>query len=45
VLAVLRFLGGGPQPDDCGKIEARLVASDPDVSREIDRNKFDRFCK
>ncbi|MCK7594944.1 hypothetical protein [Pseudomarimonas salicorniae] len=45
VLAVLRFLGGGAQPDDCRKIEARLVASDPDVSREIDMNKFSRFCK
>ena len=45
VMAVLRFLGGGAQPDDCGKIEARLVASDPDISREIDLDKFDRFCR
>lgn len=45
VLAVLQFLMGRPQPDDCGKIEARLQASDPDVSREIDLDKFHRFCK
>jgi hypothetical protein len=45
VLAVFQFLMGRPQPDDCGKIEARLQASDPDVSREIDLHKFQRFCK
>lgn len=45
VMAVLRFLGGGAQPDDCSKIEARLLASDPGVSREIDMDKFHRFCK
>ena len=45
VLAVFQFLLGRPQPDDCSKIEARLVASDPDVSREIDMDKFHRFCK
>ncbi len=45
VLAVVQFLMGRPQPDDCGKIEARLQASDPDVSREIDLHKFQRYCK
>ncbi|GIX36524.1 MAG: hypothetical protein KatS3mg126_2303 [Lysobacteraceae bacterium] len=45
VLAVLRLLGGGPQPDDCPKIEARLLASDPGVSREIDLHKFREYCR
>jgi len=44
VLAVLRFLGGGAQPDDCSKIEDRLHMSDEGVSREIDLNKFRRIC-
>lgn len=45
VLAVFRMLTGGAQPDDCSKIEARLLASDPDVVREIDLHKFRRSCR
>jgi hypothetical protein len=45
VKAVLRFLFAAPQPDDCPKIEARLIAGDPGVSREIDLHKFHRYCQ
>lgn len=45
VNAVLRLLFAAPQPDDCPKIEARLQAGDPGISREIDLDKFRRYCK
>lgn len=44
VAAVLRFLFAAPQPDDCAKIEDRLVNDYHPVTREIDLVKFRKTC-
>ena len=44
VNAVLRFLFGQVNKDDCQAIERRLYLSDPGVSREIDMIKYRKTC-
>ena len=45
VLGVAQFFFGQPNPDDCSKIERRLINSEAGTVRDIDLAKWQRFCR